>query len=236
MMSKKPSIAEQLKGILIKECCICGAPLFTTCLVDGYGNMACNCHTQEIIYCASCSRMCEKDLNPIGADRFICSGCLPHIPDEQGCRKIVSYVRKVLADQGLLIPAFSLERVPAEKFLQLGHPAANGLDVKNGDSYKIYVLQELINTAMAEVIAHEMTHTWQWENNVTVRNDISEGFCNLASYIIVLRGIDTDMARIKVRNLKLNPDSIYDAGFRKVKEDYNKNRMDRTIKRMETRR
>ena len=68
-----------------------------------------------------------------------------------------------------------------------------------------------------------------------MRTEINEGFCNLASFI-VLKGIDTDMAKIKVRNLELNPDSIYGVGFRKVKEYYDRNGMDMTIKKMETRR
>lgn len=79
-----------------------------------------------------------------------------------------------------------------------------------------------------------MTHIWQWENNVYVRTEISEGFCNLASFI-VLKGINTDMAKIKVGNLELNPDSVYGAGFRKVKEYYDQNGIDMTIKKMKTR-
>ena len=43
------------------------------------------------------------------------------------------------------------------------------------------------------------------------------------------------MAKIKVRNLELNPDSVYGAGFRKVKEYYDQNGIDMTIKKMKTR-
>ena len=229
------SISNQLKGLLVKECCVCGAPLFLSYVVDGYGNMACVSHRDEIIYCSSCQRMCGTDSISIGAGRRVCANCHDNLPDESSCKRIEAYVRKVLLDNGLSIPAFKLERVSAERFVSLGHPNASGLASKVGNKYVVYVLCELINTALAEVLAHEMTHIWQWENSVSVRTEINEGFCNLASFI-VLKGIDTDMAKIKVRNLELNPDSIYGVGFRKVKEYYDRNGMDMTIKKMETRR
>ena len=228
------SISDQLKGLFIKECCVCGAPLLLSYIVDGYGNMACMSHRNEIIYCASCQRICGKDSTSIGARRRVCANCHDNIPDEPSCKRIKAYVRKVLLDNGLAIPAFKLDRVSAERFVSLGHPNASGLASKDGNSYVVYVLRELINTALAEVLAHEMTHIWQWENNVYVRTEISEGFCNLASFI-VLKGINTDMAKIKVRNLELNPDSVYCAGFRKVKEYYDQNGIDMTIKKMKTR-
>ena len=211
-------------------CCVCGKHIYGGYWCDAYGNKACQEHS--VVMCASCSRICSSDMVSIGQGRYVCKTCHDRIPDEDSCKRITSFVKKTLAGLGLTIPNFTLSRVSMDRLYEFQHNnAVTGLATAGGNGYEIYILKDIVNTTFAEILAHEMTHLWQWEQHVTVRDEIVEGFCNLSSFI-VLKAIDTELARVKVRELEANPDKIYGDGFRKVKQFYDANGMEKTIAKM----
>lgn len=89
----------------------------------------------------------------------------------------------------------------------------------DSNGYTIVVLRHLSKTVLALVMAHEMLHIWQYENQLFPPAPITEGFCNLGSYLI-LQSIGSKVASGQILLLSNSTDPIYGDGFRKMKEMY----------------
>ena len=85
--------------------------------------------------------------------------------------------------------------------------------------YKIYVLDYFQKIKFAGVLAHELLHVWQYEKGISLSSQLTEGLCNLASYL-VYEDINTDLSRMYIKFLQEDSDPIYGDGFRKVLEVY----------------
>ena len=51
-------------------------------------------------------------------------------------------------------------------------------------SYHIYILSNLHKVVFNAVLAHELLHTWLYDNQINLSPLAEEGFCNLGRYII----------------------------------------------------
>lgn len=148
----------------------------------------------------------------------ICGHCTANMPTNEECIKIINYIRNAYSSLPIgRIPEFTLYRIKAENWR--GEQNSKGFAMNNNGSYSIKTHELLSKTPFAEVMAHEMLHLWVYERHLQLEPAILEGFCNLGSYEILTR-IDTAIAKNKIENIINNPDSIYGAGFRRVKSEY----------------
>lgn len=86
-------------------------------------------------------------------------------------------------------------------------------------NHTIYVLAGLSRVDTQNILAHELAHTFINERpalrQILDREKITEGMCDFISFLYLSRGenLDTNM---RMRNIALNQDKTYGAGFRRV--------------------
>ena len=85
--------------------------------------------------------------------------------------------------------------------------------------HKIYIFNQMPKIQFAGVLAHELLHVWQNEKGISLPPPLTEGFCNLGSYV-VYKSIGNELAIRMIKNLENDPSSVYGDGFRKVFEVY----------------
>ena len=83
------------------------------------------------------------------------------------------------------------------------------------------MLDNLPKIRFAGVLAHEMLHVWMNEKGIALQPMLTEGFCNVGSYV-VYKAINTDMSLHMIKIMEQDPDPVYGNGFRKVVELYHK--------------
>lgn len=87
--------------------------------------------------------------------------------------------------------------------------------------HTIYIFDYLPKIKFAGVLAHEMLHAWQHEKGISMPPMLTEGFCNLGSYV-VYAAINTELSRHLMKSLEEDTDPVYGDGFRNVLEVYRK--------------
>ncbi len=86
-------------------------------------------------------------------------------------------------------------------------------------AFEIHIISGLNRLDFAEVLAHEIMHTWVNQNGINISSKAElEGLCNYASYI-VLTEVGNQYAQSLINSMMRNPDPIYGAGFRRVKQE-----------------
>jgi hypothetical protein len=81
----------------------------------------------------------------------------------------------------------------------------------------ISILSGLPKTLFRGVVAHELGHVWLKMNDVEgLENQAEEGFCELLSFRLYMQ-IDTLESRYYAIGMEQNPDPLYGAGFRKIR-------------------
>jgi len=79
--------------------------------------------------------------------------------------------------------------------------------------HHIYILYGVPKIEFQGILAHELIHVWQNENNFKLSPMHTEGLCNLASYWIYKED-GSDLAKILMDNLVNSKDRVYGNGFR----------------------
>jgi hypothetical protein len=66
-----------------------------------------------------------------------------------------------------------------------------------------------------------MLHVWMNEKGISLQPQLTEGFCNVGSYV-VYKAINTEMSLNMIKMLEQDPSPVYGDGFRRVVELYRK--------------
>ena len=82
--------------------------------------------------------------------------------------------------------------------------------------YHIYILSNLHKEIFNAVLAHELLHVYLFQNQIDLKSDIREGFCNLGSSLIY-ENYRSKLSKYKLKNMNENIDPDYGIGFRKMK-------------------
>jgi hypothetical protein len=82
-------------------------------------------------------------------------------------------------------------------------------------SSHIYILTNLPRTLFRAVLAHELLHVYLFQNDLDLRSDIREGFCNLGSEL-VYENDRSEFAKFRLANMKASLDPDYGVGYRKM--------------------
>lgn len=150
----------------------------------------------------------------------------PNIKSTQDISQIYSYVIDVFKSYSVdYMPHIPVHVIPRSQMLaESGNPAVVGLayttTYADGDQvFEIHIIEGLSKLDFAEVLGHEIMHTWLNQNRIVIKNEANlEGLCNYASYL-VLSSIDTAYSMSLIERMMQNPDPIYGDGFRNVKRE-----------------
>ncbi|MBO4738692.1 MAG: protein DA1 [Bacteroidales bacterium] len=229
----------------MEECIICHKEINGSCACDQWHNVACKEHldNDEIAFCSACGSFVRKSPLACMADgRYLCDVCITQtIRTTQQIADIKKDVAGRLHDNGIVFPiditTIPIEIVNMQKFGQLLHCTptlthkgltltksytsigGNLLGIRPKLSHQVYILDNLIRVDFSGVLAHEMMHIWQHENNIKLAPKQCEGLCNLASWLVYDTMV-SDMSKYFMEVLKTNADPIYGDGFRYVFEKY----------------
>lgn len=207
-----------------KVCCVCGQPISGTYTYDDWGNYAHTMHgSEKAKYCYSCGRIVDGSYRSIANNTVLCRVCAPISvttdPQVEACRAKVLDVFKAVGITG--IP----ERIPVMLRSKDLMGDALGCIHSSHDSLRMYadfnieMTYGLPDIHFQGVLAHEMLHSWLILYGREVTDDEKEGFCNLGS-AAVYQKTDSPHAKLLLKRLYKNEDTIYGDGYRLQKERY----------------
>lgn len=227
------------------NCLICKERIIGKYFVDSWEQTVHEHH--EFQLCFNCGRIVLKDGLKLADGRHICIHCQPSlVKTKQDVDWVNEKTRKMLTKIGFNdIPQdVPIEICDSNKLNSLYggniiNPNQRGLAqftqmTQNGVfkvEHKVYVIDNLTKTVFAGVLAHELLHVWQNQENIKAPQNITEGFCNLGSDLMY-KTINNEVSIKLIDSLNKDENPIYGDGFRKIKEFYDKNGLNELIKRM----
>lgn len=201
-------------------CCVCKYPLFGKYFVDWDGNVVCPQHKDAL--CHSCRRFYGSNATEVEPGIFLCNSCMSHLITPSRAEHIIGRIRYFYRQNGIEIKSrIKLKVISAKEMAQQYSPQHQGFVVSppvNGE-FLVVILRHLSQTVFATVMAHEILHVWQFENQITPPLEICEGFCNLGSYLF-LKYINSPVAQGQQILLEFDDSDIYGKGFKKLKKIY----------------
>ncbi|MBM3325735.1 MAG: hypothetical protein FJY65_01955 [Calditrichaeota bacterium] len=210
-------------------CDVCGEPLIDSAFSDFWGNRFHIRHSHEFPVCMVCGRLVTRDGVELERNRWVCSVCAQtSVTQPEKARMLLETVRDdmasfgiVVATLGLRIELVSAERLPGVKSAPGSDPFAaarwdNGKHAPGDERATIFILSGLPEDFFRGVIAHELMHIWQHENDADdLPQDLKEGSANWASSLIYSR-IGTLRGRFFINSYEKSTDADYGAGYRKI--------------------
>lgn len=153
----------------------------------------------------------------------------PNIKSTKDVSEIYTYVVNVFKRYGVdYMPHIPVIIISKEQMYQeAGNRKTVGLaytqEFADGEqAFEIHMISGLTKLDFAEVLAHEIMHTWINQNGINISSKADEeGLCNYASYI-VLSEVGNDYAKSLINAMMHNSDPIYGVGFRNVKSKIEK--------------
>lgn len=216
------------------KCTLCGAELRGTYLIDSWQQPICACHKVES--CSSCGRFVKPVDFHLPDGRCLCSFCKPSaVSLPLHVEWVETRVRSILSSHGIqdipkdipvkLVTPIEMARLNGSGQVNLLQPGLACTSKIVGllmprCNHTIYIFDYLPKVKFAGVLAHEMLHVWQHEKGISMPPMLTEGFCNLGSYL-VYAAINTELSLHLMKSLEEDTDPIYGNGFRKVLEVYN---------------
>lgn len=210
------------------NCCLCKQALSGRILRDAWGNAAHLEHSPT--FCASCDRILSKFTSSGGYQysdgRFICGKCkrsavIDGVSANRSRRKILDLLEKagfisipknieiVLTHQGHL-SQHSRKGGTAGLTLTQIHFSNNK---RIGLKHQIGVLSGLPKIQFEAILAHELLHVWQHEQNIKLSPMYTEGLCELGAFLIYSHD-KSELAQHRIQKMLESKDAIYGNGFR----------------------
>lgn len=219
------------------ECHICHKPLVGRYYIDSWEHKICESHLNtDVVFCSSCTGFTKKDIT-LADGRILCSICMgialkPGDPVDPVMKAVVNALFKVGFDDLRMGEINAVEIVSAGKMAELRKSPVNlhnkGLALSNVSTsfgmlggrtqkmqHTIYILSHLTKIEFAGTLAHEMLHVWQTQNGIFLSPKLTEGLCNMGSYLMY-NTLASSLTKIYLKNLSENPDPIYGDGFREI--------------------
>jgi hypothetical protein len=171
--------------------------------------------------------------NPLPDGRYLCKVCvgmaMKHGDDMEPIIKNVVHWLNTVGFSDLRIEDITVEIVTAQKMAELSKTFVinvmnKGFVLSNvsagflgGKTFKhsIYLLTHQNKVELAGALAHEMLHAWLVQNGVKMSPKLTEGFCNMGSWLLWNR-LSSSLTEIYLKELRNNPDPIYGDGFREI--------------------
>ncbi|MCF7824047.1 MAG: protein DA1 [Candidatus Marinimicrobia bacterium] len=234
VMDGKHYHIECYRDHILAKCDICGEPLIGEYYNDYWGNAFHAFHRQELHECNSCGRLICESLTGGGFSlndgRYICSLCNESsVEDTYVVETSLSYVRDLLAYHGIdglprEIPISLVNKTTLRSISKTYSDAMQGFtdhsaQTRNGEiisrNSHIYILTGLPLIMFRAVLAHELMHIYLFENDLDLRSDIREGFCNLGSEL-VYQADNSRYSKFRLSSMMADRDPDYGLGYQKM--------------------
>ena len=216
------------------KCVYCGKQITGRYFTDYWGNAYCAAHSNAP-QCHYCGRLIGKESSRGGKSysdgRNICGVCLQTaVTDQKVGLELLNRVHDLLEMEGIEIKPFKpefilLDRLKNRKisadtterqgFAKYDRQVSPSGDVLEFD-LQVFIITGLPEASFISTCAHELMHIWFYSRNITDTSPaLTEGSCNMASYL-VLKRINTPESALIIKNLFESKDRVYGGGFRKV--------------------
>jgi hypothetical protein len=213
------------------SCDVCGKSLEGSYVTDYWGNHFHSSHIDEYPVCTVCGRLAwQRDRVQLDEKQWLCSVCaVQSVTSPEQTRRLLEEVRDELSVKGISVVSMRIRIELVENTLLaagrepdlhshvLGHITWKEGQIPTGDeSAIINVLKGLPEDFMKGIIAHELMHAWQHENNASdLPLKLREGSANFASSLIYLE-MHTPRAQFFMEGLNVSKDPIYGEGYRQL--------------------
>ncbi len=200
------------------RCVICGREVDPDAFqADRYNQVACSSHKLTACYC--CRRIIAGAGVNVPYFGMACPKCAAGRTYAE-LETVRVFVYEFFRRKRLYVPPFTLRLVGPEEM----HAFCNddfgatprGVAVMNGGSYSIRIMRRMSRIGLAQTLAHELSHLWQWHRNIEAPHTYCEGFCNLTSFLVISE-INKGEALVHLSEMMENPDVAYGAAFRELK-------------------
>lgn len=232
------------------KCSICAKSLTGEYYVDTFGNKYHSSHDKEFSKCSNCGRIICPALTgggrSYGDGRNMCGICFKTAIFADGdIERLLTKVKSTLYSLGLNLSnekitikgvgLYELKRLLKEKGADedlQGLCKSEKLvysKTKSSITHDIYILNGTPSIVMESVIAHELMHSWIFENS---KKEISladnEGSCNYISYLYLRTAGGADCQYL-LNKLEKNQDPVYGKGFENIKSRFQGRRVNELL-------
>jgi len=223
------------RNFILDKCDVCLKPIESEYVKDIWGNIYHNHHRSSMPLCESCNRLISNNITEGGYlfnnNRSICNICWEYvINDKEDIQNIYYELRRELMEFGVnnipkKIPVILIDS--KEELYKISNiPSADGLQgytkydyqtigrKKINENFTIYILSNLHLVNFRAVLAHEMFHVYLFNNDISLRKSLVEGFCNLGSKYVYDSSPYSEISELKLESMFKNNHPKYGRGFR----------------------
>ena len=223
------------RNFILDKCDVCFKPIEGEYVKDVWGNLYHNHHRSSMPLCESCNRLISNNITDggysINNNRSICNICWDYvINNSEDIQDIYYDLRNELIGLGIdnipksipivLIDSkeelFRISNISASEGMQ-GYTKYDyqtiGRKIIN-ENFTIYVLSNLHEINFRAVLAHEILHVYLFNNDISLRKSLVEGFCNLGSKYVYDSNLDNKISELKLESMFKNNHPEYGKGFR----------------------
>lgn len=214
------------------RCFYCNNILLGQYYHDWLGNKGCASHS-DMLTCASCGRFLKPGVaySQIEPERSICKICIANEVTESNFAWIKEQVIRRLCKVGFqdIQCDWVNFRIISQK--QMEEECPNAVGYQTGINILNQIVSVLSHTNkidFAAVLAHELLHSWQMQNNLTEYKEYSqnetskkicEGFAQLGKYLIY-DTIDHPYAKYRKEQMFFSNDEVYGVPFKRLFERF----------------
>jgi len=228
------------ENYILPKCAVCSQPLKGEYSEDIFLNKFHSYHKNEFYQCDCCNRIICQAITKGGKDysdgRHICNICYATaVFNKKQLEYLLVKVASQLTSIGIRFDLKNIKIIGVDRNI-LRNKAKNYnentqgfCDSKSLNKYindklvnqtihhTIYVLSGMTSLSLESTIAHELMHSWIYENTQkNLPDKINEGSCNYVSYLY-LKSINQNSALDQIKMLETDPDTIYGKGFLEIR-------------------
>ncbi len=242
-------------NFILDKCDVCYQPIEGEYIKDPWGNIYHNHHRSKMPSCESCNRLISKNTTDggyrINESRSVCNICRGYvINDKNEIENIYSDLRNELKNLGIInLPktmSVKLIDTKEELFRISKIPSSNGLQgytkysyqtigrKKINENFTIFILSNLHDINFRAVLAHEMLHVYLFKNDISLRESLVEGFCNLGSKYVYDSNIENKISELKLKSMYKSNHPEYGKGFRIMDSELERHGWSKLLKKLDS--
>ena len=236
---------------ILPKCDVCNLPVEDKYIKDFWVNYYHEYHTKKMPECDNCNRLISNALTgggyTVNSQRFICNICKPEVITNKS--QISENFREVL----VILNSVGINSLPKKipitlvdsknELLRLSENRLGNIQGYTSyeestlagevidQNYHIYILSNLHRDIFNAVLAHELLHVYLFQNQLDLKSDIREGFCNLGSNIIY-EHYGSRLSQYRIKSMEESVDPDYGIGYRNMKSLLDKIGWKRLLKKL----
>lgn len=240
---------------ILDKCDVCYKPIEGEYIKDPWGNIYHNHHRSKMPSCESCNRLISKNTTDggyrINNSRSVCNICWQYvINDKNEIENIYLDLRNELKNLGIInLPKtmsiklidtkeelFKISKIPSSNGLQ-GYTKYNYQTIgreKINENFTIFILSNLHDINFRAVLAHEMLHVYLFKNDISLRESLVEGFCNLGAKHVYDSNLENKISELKLESMYKSDHPEYGKGFRIMDSELERHGWSKLLKKLES--